>query len=66
MDQFKEFDAGFANAVTSTWEEMVLVWESDNTKADPYLITTSCKSIFIVWGNMLTVHNSKDSDSDST
>ncbi|KAF9505610.1 hypothetical protein BS47DRAFT_1433238 [Hydnum rufescens UP504] len=40
-DQFHQFNAGFLNAVTDEWLAMVLAWELDNTKPDPYVITAS-------------------------
>jgi hypothetical protein len=46
--QYRQFSDGFPDAVTKEWESMVVAWESDNSKPDPYAITTSCKYVVIL------------------
>jgi Kyakuja-Dileera-Zisupton transposase len=61
LEEFCQFSTSFSNAMTDKLLAMVLAWESDNTKPNPYVITTSCMS-FLTYSCIgeLIVHNSKD------
>jgi hypothetical protein len=41
-DQYKQSSTGFPSAKIEKWESMLLAWEVDNSKLDPYAVAASC------------------------
>jgi tRNA U54 and U55 pseudouridine synthase Pus10 len=56
-EMFAEFEAAIDASQRGEWLAMVLAWESDQAQSNPYLITKTSKTDFLICPSTITKYN---------